>query len=361
VRLIRILFALVALAFTVPALAEEAITSFSTDVTLRTNGSVDVIETIVVNAEGIEIRRGIFRDIPTLLVNSDGSRIRSDLNVVDVKRDGRTEPYTLEGLDAGFKRIRIGDKDVFLNSGSHTYSIHYTMTRMGRSFADHDELFWNATGNYWTFPILQSVTRVTLPAGATINNLIGYTGKPGSTEKAVTITRVSDNQAIFRTTRRLEAGEGVSVAAAFQSGILTQPQGLDANLNWLSDHRDLVVPVAALLLVLLYNLLAWNAVGRDPKKGTIIPLFHAPQGMSPALAHYIHKMGWQNSGWTAFTAAIFDLGVRGLVVIDNPGKTLTVKSTGKTAGLDLPPGEKLVADYFASRGTVTVNTTNGPT
>jgi len=359
-RLIRILLALVALTFAVPALAEEAITSFSSDVTLRTDGSVDVIETIVVNAEGFEIRRGIYRDIPTLLVNPDNSRLRSDLDVVEVKRDGRTEPYTLEGLDAGYKRIRIGDKDVFLSEGTHTYTIRYTMTRMGRSFDDHDELYWNATGNYWIFPIFQSVTRVTLPAGAKISNLVGYTGHPGSIEQSVTITRVSDNQAIFRTTRRLAAGEGVSVAAAFQAGILARPQGLDANLNWLSDHRDLVVPVAALLLILLYNLLAWNAVGRDPKKGTIIPLFHAPKDMSPALAHYIHRMGWQNSGWTAFTAAIFDLGVRGLVTIDNPGKTLTVRSTGKTPGLDLPPGEKLVADYFARRGTVIVNTSNGP-
>jgi len=348
------------LLFAFPALAEEAITSFSTDVTLRTDGSVDVIETIVVKAEGNEIRRGIFRDIPTLLVNPDNSRLRSDLDVVEVKRDGRTEPYALEGLDAGFKRIRIGDKDVFLNTGSHTYTIRYTMTRMGRSFADHDELFWNATGHYWSFPILTSVTRVTLPTGAKISDLVGYTGRPGSTEEAVTITRVSDNQAIFRTERRLEAGEGVSVAASFQPGILTAPQGLDANLNWLSDHRDLVAPVAALLLVLLYNLLAWNAVGRDPQKGTIIPLFHAPRGMSPALAHYIHKMGWQNSGWTAFTAAIFDLGVRGLVTINNQGKVLTVQSTGKAPGDDLPVGERVVANYFAGKGSVTINTTNGP-
>jgi hypothetical protein len=357
---LRALLLLLTLLFSVPALAEEAITSFATDITLRTDGSVEVTETIAVRSERNEIRRGIFRDIPTLLVNPDNSRLRSDLNVIDVKRDGRAEPYTLEGLDAGFKRIRIGDPDVFLPDGAHTYTIRYTMTRMGRSFADHDELFWNATGNYWAFPILQSVTRVTLPDGARISDLVGYTGRPGSTEQAVTITRVSDTQAIFRTTRRLEAGEGVSVAASFQPGILAAPEGLDAALNWLSDHRDLVAPVAALLLVLAYNLLAWNAVGRDPKKGTIIPLFHAPKGMSPALAHYIHKMGWQNGGWTAFTATIFDLGVRGLVTIDNPDKTLTVKSTGLKPGADLPPGEKLLADFFAARGTLTVDTSNGP-
>ena len=345
---------------TLPALAEEAITSFATDVTLRADGSVEVTETIAVNAEGDAIRRGIFRDIPTLLVNADNSRLRSGLDVLEVKRDGRSEPYTVESLDAGFRRIRIGDPDVFLSRGPHTYTIRYSMTRMGRSFADHDELFWNAIGNYWDFPILASVTRVTLPPGAVIQNLVGYTGRPGSTEEAVSITRVSDNQAIFRTTRRLGPGEGVSVAAAFQPGILARPHGADAALYWLSDHRDLVLPGLALLVVLAYNLLAWNAVGRDPAKGTIIPLFHPPKGVSPALAHYIHRMGWQKSGWTAFTATIFDLGVRGLVSIDNVGKTLTVKATGKAPGADLPPGEKLLADYFAGRRVVTVDTANGP-
>jgi uncharacterized membrane protein YgcG len=359
-KLLALLLFILSLVFTVPAFAEEAITSFSTDVTLRTDGSVEVIETIAVKAEGIEIRRGIFRDIPTLLVNDDNSRLRSDLDVLEVKRDGRTEPYTIEGLDAGFKRIRIGDADVFLSNGPHTYTIRYTMTRMGRSFADHDELFWNATGNYWVFPILQSVTRVTLPAGAKIDNLVGYTGRTGSTEQAVTITRVSDNQAIFRTTRRLEAGEGVSVAAAFQPGILAQPQGLDAALSWLSDHRDLVAPVVALFLVLAYNLLAWNAVGRDPKKGTIIPLFHPPRGMSPALAHYVHRMGWQNGAWTAFTAAIFDLGVKGLVKIDNPAKTLKVTTTGAAAPVGLPAEEMVLHSYFASERSVTIDKTHGP-
>lgn len=34
---------------------------------------------------------------------------------------------------------------------------------------------------------------------------------------------------------------------------------------------------------------AWNVVGRDPRPGTIIPLFHPPNGISPALANYIHR------------------------------------------------------------------------
>ncbi len=343
-----------------PALAREAITSFASAITLRADGSVDVIETIDVFAEGDEIRRGIYRDLPLVLINPDGSRLRSTLSVETVTRDGRSEPYSVENLAAGFKRIRIGDPDVFLGYGKHRYTIRYTMSRMARMFEGHDELFWNVTGNYWVFPIDAAVASVTLPAGAVIEDLVGYTGPTGSTEQAVTITRSADNKAIFRTTRPLRAGEGFSVAVAFQKGILAAPQGFDRTVNWLSDHRDVIGPVFAVALVLLYNLWAWASVGRDPKKGTIIPLFHPPKGFSPALAEYVDGMGWQKGGWTAFTASIFDLGVKGLVRIENRGKVLTVTSLDKDSPADLPAGEKMLNSYFRTHGSVTVDTANGP-
>ena len=359
-RLLVAVALLVVLLFSLPVSAAETINSFTTDVTLKVDGSVEVTETIVVNAEGNQIRRGIFRDIFTTLVNPDNSRLRSDLEVLSVTRDGRPEPYELEDVTTGIKRIRIGDPGVLLDYGPHTYTIRYSMSRMGRFFEDHDELYWNATGNFWDFPIRRSVTNVTLPEGARITELAGYTGAPGSTEQAMTAIRTSDRTATFTVNRVLAPGEGVTVAVAFQKGILAQPTGPAAAANWISDHRDLVFPAFAVLLVLAYNLLAWGAVGRDPEKGTIIPLFHPPKGFSPALVHYVHRMGWTNSGWTAFTAAIFDLGVKGLIEIDNEDKTLKLTVTGKAPPADLPPGEKVVYDYVASKGTVTVNTANGP-
>mgnify|MGYP000494057378 CR=1 FL=1 len=39
------------------------------------------------------------RDIPTQLTNDDNSRLRSTLDVIDVKRDGRAEPYTVSNID----------------------------------------------------------------------------------------------------------------------------------------------------------------------------------------------------------------------------------------------------------------------
>ena len=306
------------------ARADEVITSYNTAVRLAVNGTVDVIETITVRSEASQIRHGIYRDIPTQLTNDDNSRLRSTLDVLEVKRDGRPEPYSEESIGTGFKRIKIGSADVYLDPGQYTYTIHYTMTRMARFFADHDELYWNATGNYWNFPIETATATLIVPDGAKIDGAVGYTGRPGSKEQAVTISNQTDTSASFAATRTLEPGEGMSVAVKFQKGVLVAPEGIASLGNWLSDHRELVFPAIGALIVLMYNYFAWSAVGRDPRKGTIIPLFHPPEDLSAPMVHYVKTMGFKQSGWTALTSAIFDLGVRGLVMIDKVGKSTRI-------------------------------------
>lgn len=355
-RLLACLVVLAALAL--PVSAREAIRAFASDIALAVDGSVDVIETIDVNAEGDRIRRGIYRDIPVVMLDDDGNRVRPSLDVLSVTRNGEPEPYRVERM-GDFKRIWIGDPDVFLDHGNHRYVINYTMTRMGRHFADYDDLYWNATGNYWNFPIFEAVATVTLPEGAVITNMAAYTGEVGSKEKAVTITRRADNIAIFRAERPLRIGEGMTVAVAFQKGILVAPAGTTMALYWFLDRQDVIMPALAALLVLLYFSLAWSSVGRDPAKGTVIPLFHPPRGFSPGLVHFVHHWGWQKSGWTAFTAAAFSLGVRGLVVIDNTAKKLTMTVTGRQPEAALPSGEAVLFDYLSKEGSVTIDKDTG--
>jgi len=356
-RILVALFTILALAF--PATAREEIRSFTSDVILNTDGSVSVTETLEVNAEGTEIRRGIYRDIPVVMLGSDGGKVRPDLEVTGVTRDGDQEMFRVERM-GNFQRIWIGNPDYFLDYGLHRYIIRYTMTRMAREFADHDELYWNATGNYWVFPILAARATVRLPDGAVISDLVGYTGEAGSTEQAVSIKRTSDTTAAFRASRALGAGEGMTIAVAFNKGVIAFPTGFAALQQRLADLREVILPVLAALIAIAYNALAWFRVGRDPEKGTIIPLFHPPKDFSPALVHYVHKWGFDNSGWTAFTAAIFDLGVKGLVVIDNATGKLKIKTTGKQPEEQLSGGEKLLFDYLSAEKTTIVDKTTGP-
>jgi uncharacterized membrane protein YgcG len=350
---------LVGVLLTLPALAREEIRSFASDVVLNVDGSVSVTETIEVNAEGTEIRRGIYRDIPVVMLGSNGGKVRPGLDVTGVTRDGDQEMFRVERM-GNFQRIWIGNPDYFLDYGVHRYIIRYTMTRMARSFEDHDELYWNATGNYWVFPILAAQATVRLPDGAVISDLAGYTGAVGSTEEAVAIKRTSDMSASFRATRALAAGEGMTIAVAFNKGVIAYPTGLAALMQQLSDLRETIIPVLAALLVVAYNALAWFRVGRDPEKGTIIPLYHAPKGFSPPLVHYIHKWGFGDAGWTALTAAIFDLGVKGLVTIDNSSGSLSIKTTGKQPEEPLSSSENIIFSYLKGRKTTVIGKATGP-
>ncbi len=341
----------------ISANAQEVIKSFSSNITLMENGSVDVVETITVKAEGKSIRRGIFRDIPTVLRNNDGSIIRSDLTVTSILKDGKTEPYFTDTIEGG-TRIYLGEESVFLESGIYTYSIAYTMTRMARSFEDYDELYWNATGNFWSFPIENAVAQVTLPNGANIVDLAAYTGRQGATGTDAKFTRTSENTAVFRATRSFGAREGMSISVSFEKGVLSEPSSLQKVLYFISDRRNILFPVFAVFMVMAYYLFAWLSVGRDPQKGVIIPLFKAPKGYSAALVHYIDRMGWKKSGWNAFSAALVSLSVKGLMSIGEDNKKMTLKATD-SSNTKLPPGEAVIYNYLRGRGLVVINKSSG--
>ncbi|HEY8577828.1 MAG TPA: DUF2207 domain-containing protein [Devosia sp.] len=355
----RVLAALVAfLVLALPVLAREEIRLFTSDVVLQVDGTAEVTETIEIRAEGIEISRGIYRDIPVMMLGRDGGKVRPELEVSSVMRDGQAEMFRVERM-GDFQRIWIGNPNEFISRDVHRYVIRYSLTRMARAFEDHDEFYWNATGNYWIFPILHARANVTLPDGAVISNLAGYTGEVGSSEQAVSIQRTSDATASFRATRALGPGEGMTIAVAFNKGVVAFPTGFAAAGQRLGDLREVILPVLAALIAIAYNALAWYRVGRDPEKGVIIPLFHPPKGFSPALVNYVHNWGFDNSGWTAFTSAIFDLGVRGLVVIDNAAGKLKIAVTGKEPEEKLSSGEKLLFGYLTERQTVTIDKATG--
>ena len=63
------------LALGTPALAEERITQFISEVTVNADSSLLVRETITVEAEGGEIKRGILRDFPTTYTDNKGQRV----------------------------------------------------------------------------------------------------------------------------------------------------------------------------------------------------------------------------------------------------------------------------------------------
>ncbi len=315
------------LALASSALAEERITQFISEVTVNADASLSVRETIIIQAEGNQIKRGILRDFPTTYTDRGGQRVVVGFEVQGVKRDGRAEPYALEPLRNG-TRIRIGDKDVFLNEGQHRYEITYRTTRQIGFFDGYDELYWNVTGNGWTFAIDRARVVIRLPDGARILQHAEYTGPQGSSGGDARVTAASGQLFEAETTRRLGPGEGFTVAVGWQKGIVAPPSGGQEWGWWISDNSGFFVLALGLLASGGFFLYAWNQVGRDPAKGTIIPLFAPPRGLGPACVRYVTRYGADEK---AFASALVGLAVKGRLRIADDDDSFTITRLAEPA------------------------------
>ena len=253
-----------------PAGAVERILRFVSDVTVERNGDLAVTETIAVQAEGREIRRGILRDFPTSYRRRDGARVEVGFDVQSVTRDGAPETWATERLSNGV-RVRIGSAERTLTTGRHDYVIRYRTTRQIGFFADFDELYWNATGTGWTFAIDEAEARITLPEAVPFRQAAFYTGPQDGRGQDATIVEQQPGRIVFRTTRPLPARNGLTVAAAWQKGVVA-PARTGGAAGWLlRDNLALGIAVIGLALIIAYYAFAWMRVGRDPPTGTIIP------------------------------------------------------------------------------------------
>ena len=312
------LLALLAALFSMTAHAEERIDRFNVAIDVQKDGDIIVTEAIAVTAEGMQIRRGIFRDLPRYY-ESDGARLSYRYDVLSVQRDGHPEPYSTETEDAAY-RIRIGDADVFLEPGAHAYEIRYRVSNQVRYFADYDEVYWNATGNYWVFPILETNVTVTLPPGAHVSAAKGYTGALGDTGADYSYTANGDRH-VFAAKRRLEAGEGLTVAIGFDKGLIDPPSDADKSWAWWQRNGALAILLASLTALSWFYMRSFDRVGRDPAKGPVFPLYEPPKGFSPAAAHHVYYRGLR--GHHALIATLMNLAVKGRIRIDTSEKGVT--------------------------------------
>lgn len=360
---VRILVAfLLAFGFAGGAFAAEEIRNFHALVDVGADGTLTVTETITVNVEGRQISRGIFRDIPLRYEDGDDRTREVRLDVQSVTRDGRSEPYATE-RNSGVLRIRIGDADVLLPHGVHTYEITYDTTRQVRHFDDHDEVYWNVTGNGWDFRILESGADIRLPAGGSATDVTYYTGRYGSTEQAARAERVDGgNRILFEATRVLAPREGLTAVVAFPKGVVAPPSEAERNADWRRDNLGWIFGASGLAVVFAFYLWAWSRVGRDPPADIIVPRWTPPDDISPALANYIEKRGFRGKGWDAFSASMIDLAVKGHLELDQPKRTMTIRRKGSGIPEGVGVGQHAILNALPADGdTLTVNKSNGKT
>ena len=345
-----------------PARAQERITSYDSDIQIRADGSLDVTERISVRAEGNQIRRGIYRDFPTRYRDRFGNRVRVALEVLGVERNGRMEPWFTERMTNGV-RINTGNDDFLPVPADYTYTIRYRTTRQLGFFDDFDELYWNAIGTGWIFPIEQGTVEVRLPAPVPVEQLRpeAYTGPQGAKGTAYTAEVPEPGVARYRLTQPLAPYEGFTVVLGFPKGIVHEPTDTERTGWFLRDNKGVFTAVAGFLLLLIYAVRKWREVGRDPAKGIVIARYEPREGQTPAGLRYMMRMGYDTR---CFTADILALAVGGHVKIHKEDKFLkdewSLERDGSIGAAEPSPAQKkLLSGLFRGLpGTLVLKNTN---
>lgn len=216
----RFLLGLMAALFVLTATAEERINRFDVAIDVERDGDIIVSETLDVTAEGYQIQRGIFRLLPRYY-EDDGAKLPYAYKILSVMRDGVREPYETSS-EGNAMQLRIGDANTYLENGEHIYEIRYRVKNQVRYFDDMDEVYWNATGNYWDFPIDAANVTITFPEGVQVKQHAAYTGASRDAGSDYTY-RDEGNVQGFATTGTLQPGQGLTVAVGIEKGLIDPP------------------------------------------------------------------------------------------------------------------------------------------
>ncbi len=280
------------------------------DVDLTIEASTDLVVEERLEVEFSEPRHGIFRTIPVRYSDPKGYAYSLDVRLLSVTDAAGRTLGTKVSHEGRYVTIRIGDPDRTVN-GVVYYVIRYRVRDALSQFAEHDELYWNATGNEWNAGIGRSSATVRLPGsvGAAVVQAAGYTGAFGATGRDVVVTHPAPGVIRFETTRPLERLEGLTVAVGFPQGVVMFPTAADVAVRRTADNVVLLLPLAWFAFV--YR--RYRRHGRDPDGGApIAVMYEPPPDLSPG---GVGTLVDEKVDTVDITATVVDLAVRRYLTI----------------------------------------------
>lgn len=300
------------------AQSPEQIESFQSHMQVEANGTITIKETILYNF-GTNQRHGIYREIKTIFENTSGKKMETPLELVSITDEkGKNYNYEKSHTTEGIK-YKIGDANVYV-TGLKTYIIEYKLKGVIEGFSDHDEIYYNVTGNGWEVPIQSTIFTLALPKKElSITNTTCFSGSVDSKLTNCTITSFN-NTLTFSSISPLPAYEGITIVTGFSKGkIPITPK---------EEYHLISSPVQVLLIILailwyvvlpIFIVVHYFMHGRDPKAmyQSIPALFEAPnlngRRLTPAEVGTIIDEVADNAD---ISASIVDLAIRGYLKIE---------------------------------------------
>ncbi len=318
------------------------------DALIRVNrdASIDVTETIT--ARFVGSYNGLYRTIPIKYRNAQGLNWTLGVSLQSARddsgRDLRTET-SREGASIKFKVWIRGAMNA-----TRTLVLRYHATNGLRFFDEHDELYWNVTGDQWEVPIRAATAEITLPGAATglraiaVNGIYGFTARDARVTIDGPVVRIAMPHA-------LDYHEGLTAVVGWDKGLVTAPTAADRAMETASSNWPLLIPIP----VFLFAFWRWRRNGRDPRRRPIAVQYEPPANVTPAEAGTLLD---NSADIRDITATLVDLAVRGYMRIEeqqNPklfglfgGGTSYTFHRLKTAE-GLTPHERVVFDGIFGR------------
>src|SRR6202047_2704809 len=211
------------------AVRQLVIQHFDDEVVVGEDGIIDVTATIAARFSG-ENWLGVYRMIPTEYTDPEGLNYTLSIDHITVT-DGNGQRLKYDQSREGrYTKFKIYISNA--NDSTHTVILHYRVLDAIRFSEDHDELYWNVTGNDWEVPIEFASAHIALPAGGTGLHAVAFTGARGSRVQDA-VVEVHDNFVDLHTTRPLSFHEGLTAVVGFDKGFVHQPSGATKFLQFL--------------------------------------------------------------------------------------------------------------------------------
>ena len=335
----------------------DAIKNYDVTVNVLDDGTIDVMETILVSTNHDEIRLGITRDIPTDFVFMS-EIVQTPVEVLSVTRNDRPENFRTES-NKNSVRILTGAKEDkrenYLPKGDHTYQIHWQSKNHLRGFLSYDELYFNAVGHSWRLPIEKANVILTLPSSVKIEQVASYYGREENTTRGIA-TIISPQQVEFSTPFSLKKYEGFTIAAGFTKGILpaTNPSMYDRLMFGISESISppIIYPwmLEQILIVIAfacYVKLALYLARRYQQSNRAFMVRYSPPDISVQLAGILYHQEKYNHKIN--TAMYIDLAAKRYIAIDFAIKRLDIvveRYDEWMVDSSLSEGQRTFLNYF---------------
>lgn len=218
--------------------------------------------------------------------------------------------------------LTIAEYGIYLQ-GVYRYEISYTVDNAliyrSTNNDNKSELYWNVIGTGSENITIYSDVLVKGYDGLEPLDVICHVGASGISEQAC-FTEIRNNGDVYvKLDRSLGVYEGYAIAVAYPEGSFGEVLGGEPTV--LEQVFGLIILLGGCccpIPVFILMFIVWWFKGRDQKPSPVIPIYSVPEGFTPLLVAFVHRMRISEKD---ISATLIELAIKGYLKIEQLSKT----------------------------------------